>query len=78
HEIKQVKHMHDTFEEIMPNMGGEPLGGKPGKDTNYGILLPGEIIHEVGTTRMGATTKTSVVNSHQQLHDVVNVFIVGA
>ncbi|MEX0360853.1 MAG: GMC family oxidoreductase [Allomuricauda sp.] len=78
HEIKQVKHMHDTFEEIMHNMGGEPLGGKPGKDTNYGILVPGEIIHEVGTTRMGDDKKTSVVNSHQQLHDVDNVFIVDA
>ncbi|TMU50622.1 GMC family oxidoreductase [Flagellimonas algicola] len=78
HEIKQVKHMHDTFEEIMHNMGGEPLGGKPGKDTNYGILVPGEIIHEVGTTRMGDNKKTSVVNSYQQLHDVDNVFIVDA
>ena len=78
HEIKQVKHMHDTFEEIIHNMGGEPLGGKPGKDTDYGILVPGEIIHEVGTTRMGDNKKTSVVNSHQQLHDVDNVFIVDA
>jgi choline dehydrogenase-like flavoprotein len=77
-EIKQVKHMHDTFEEIFHNMGAEPLGERPGKEQNFGIEAPGMIIHEVGTTRMGADEKTSVVNSHQQLHDVDNVFIVDA
>ncbi len=78
HEIKQVKHMQDTFEEIIHNMGGQVIGQKAGKDTNYGILTPGEIIHEVGTTRMGDNKKTSVVNKYQQMHDVDNVFIVDA
>ena len=78
HELKQVKHMHDTFEEIIHNMGGEALGAKPGKDQNYGITDPGLIIHEVGTTRMGNDPKTSVVNQFQQMHDVDNVFIVDA
>ncbi|MEM9647667.1 MAG: GMC family oxidoreductase [Bacteroidota bacterium] len=78
HEINQVKHMQDTFEEIIHNMGGQVLGRRSGKDSNYGILAPGEIIHEVGTTRMGDDKKTSVVNSHQQLHDAKNVFIVDA
>ena len=78
HEVKQAKHMQDTFEEIIHNMGGEALGDKPGEDSDYGLLTPGRIIHEVGTTRMGDDKKTSVVNSHQQLHDVDNVFIVDA
>ena len=78
HEVKQAKHMQDTFEEIIHNMGGEVLGDKPGADSDYGLLTPGRIIHEVGTTRMGDDKKTSVVNSHQQLHDVDNVFIVDA
>nr|WP_299384003.1 GMC family oxidoreductase [Allomuricauda sp.] len=78
HEILQVKHMQDTFEEIIHNMGGHVLGAKASKEQNYGILTPGEIIHEVGTTRMGDDKKTSVVNSHQQLHDTKNVFIVDA
>lgn len=77
-ERKQAKHMQDTFEEIFHNMGGEPLGGKPGKDKDYGLLAPGRIIHEVGTTRMGNDPKTSVTNKYQQLHDVDNVFIVDA
>ncbi|WP_420321972.1 GMC family oxidoreductase [Flagellimonas sp.] len=78
HEIKQVKHMQDTFEEIIHNMGGQVIGQKAGKEQNYGILAPGEIIHEVGTTRMGNDKKTSVVNKFQQMHDVDNVFIVDA
>lgn len=78
HEVKQVKHMHDTFEEIFHNIGAVPLGDKPGKEQNHGILAPGKIIHEVGTTRMGDNNKTSVVNKYQQLHDAKNVFIVDA
>lgn len=77
-EIKQAKHMQETFEELLHNMGGEPLGEKPEKDSNYGLLNPGGVIHEVGTTRMGDDPKTSVTNKYQQLHDVDNVFIVDA
>lgn len=78
YEYKQAKHMQDTFEEIIHNMGGHALGEKPSKEQNYGIDLPGRIIHEVGTTRMGNDAKTSVVNKFQQMHDVDNVFIVDA
>jgi choline dehydrogenase-like flavoprotein len=78
HEVNQAKHMQDTFEEIIHNMGGIALGNKPGKDRNYGLTKPGEIIHEVGTTRMGSDPKTSVVNEFEQLHDVSNVFVVDA
>ncbi len=77
-ERNQSKHMHETFEEIGHNMGGVVLGDKPGKDQNYGLLNPGRIIHEVGTTRMGSNPKTSVVNEFEQLHDVDNVFVVDA
>jgi len=78
YERKQVKHMNETFDELIHNMGGEALQKKPGKDQDYGLEAPGRIIHEVGTTRMGDNPKTSVVNKHQQLHDVSNVFIVDA
>ncbi len=78
YEINQAKHMVDTFEEIVGNMGGKVLGDKPGKDKNYGLLAPGQIIHEVGTTRMGDDPKTSVTNKWQQLHDAKNVYVVDA
>ena len=68
--------MHDTFEEVLEGAGGKLLGERPGKDQDYGLNKPGEIIHEVGTTRMGSDPKTSVVNQYEQLHDADNVFIV--
>ena len=75
-EQKQAAHMNDTFEEVITAMGGIPLGDKPGKENNYGLENPGRIIHEVGTTRMGNDPKTSVLNKHNQAHDVPNLFIV--
>ncbi len=78
YEVLQAKHMTDTFEEIITNAGGVVLGEKPGKEKDYGLLKPGEIIHEVGTTRMGDDTRTSVTNKYQQLHDCKNVFVVDA
>ncbi|WP_128758485.1 GMC family oxidoreductase [Leeuwenhoekiella aequorea] len=78
YEVNQAKHMNDTFEEIVHNMGGTLLQNAPSKESNYGLENPGRIIHEVGTTRMGNDPATSVVNKFQQLHDVDNVFIVDA
>ncbi|WP_372975031.1 GMC oxidoreductase [Muriicola sp.] len=77
-EKKQAKHMQETFEELIHSMGGEVLGDTPTKEQDYGLLPPGMIIHEVGTTRMGDDSKRSVVNKFQQLHDVDNVFITDA
>ncbi|WP_234734343.1 GMC family oxidoreductase [Tellurirhabdus bombi] len=78
YEVKQAKHMQDTFEEIMHAMGAIPLGSKPGPENNYGLEAPGKIIHEVGTARMGNDPKNSVLNKFQQAHDVKNLFIVDA
>jgi len=78
YERYQARHMVNTFDEILDAMGATVLGDKPGKDQDYGLLKPGEIIHEVGTTRMGDDPKTSVTNSMQQLHDAKNVFVVDA
>jgi choline dehydrogenase-like flavoprotein len=75
YEIKQAKHMHDTFEEIIHALGGVASGVKPGADTNYGIAAPGRIIHEVGTVRMGDDPKTSALNRFSQAHDAKNVFV---
>ena len=75
-EIKQAKHMQDTFEEIIHSMGGVASGEKPGANEKYGLLAPGRIIHEVGTTRMGNDKNTSVLNKYNQAHDVNNLFVV--
>ena len=78
HEVNQASHMQDTFEEVLTATGGVLLGDKPGADREYGLTKPGEIIHEVGTTRMGDDPKDSVTNKFNQMHDVANVFIMDA
>ena len=75
-EIKQAKHMQDTFEELIHAMGGVASGDKPGEDRKSGLETPGRIIHEVGTTRMGNDRNTSVLNKYNQAHDVKNLFVV--
>ena len=37
--------------------------------------LGGEAIHEMGTARMGRDPATSVLNAHNQAHDVPNLFV---
>ena len=54
YEYNQVKHMQETFREIITAMGGTSLRPMPSKDSGYGIATGGRIIHEVGTTRMGS------------------------
>jgi choline dehydrogenase-like flavoprotein len=77
-EVKQAKHMQDTFEEILTEAGATLLGKKPGPETMYGLATPGRIIHEVGTTRMGNNPSSSVLNSNCQAHDCKNLFVVDA
>ena len=43
-------------------------------DDGYGAE-PGLCIHEMGTARMGRDPKTSVLNGHNQAHDVPNLFV---
>ena len=40
------------------------------------MVPPGESIHELGSCRMGASSKTSVLNGWNQSHDVKNLFVV--
>jgi len=77
HEIKQAKHMKETFKEIMHNMGAIiTWGGNDGPENNYGLESPGKIIHEAGTARMGNDPKTSAFNKWNQAHDCKNLFCV--
>ena len=75
HEIKQAKHMQDTFAEIITTMGGRVMGNLPGRERMYGLANGGRIIHEVGATRMGNDPKTSVLNRNCQAHEVKNLFV---
>jgi choline dehydrogenase-like flavoprotein len=77
HEIKQAKHMKETFSQILHSMGAViTWGGDDGPENNYGLHNPGNIIHEAGSVRMGNDPKRSVLNKYSQAHDVKNVFCV--
>ena len=75
HEILQVKHQHETFQAIIEKIGGRALFPVPGREEDHGITKGGEIIHEVGTTRMGTSPRTSVLNEWCQAHEVKNLFV---
>ena len=72
HEINQVAHGLKTAKELLTTMGAE-VGELPAPEK--AILKGGEIIHEVGTTRMGESPKDSVTNQWGQTWDCDNLFV---
>jgi len=69
-ELKMVQDIADSAEELFRAAGFEILS------VNRTPLMPGSSIHEIGTARMGADAKTSVLNPFCQSHDVKNLFLV--
>ncbi|MGH9630749.1 MAG: GMC family oxidoreductase [Bryobacteraceae bacterium] len=78
YEIKQVKHMHETFTSLIETMGGRVLGLRNPDREESGISVGGTIIHELGTVRMGSDPKTSAVDGYCRAHDVKNLFVADA
>jgi len=75
YELNQVRHMQQTFRALIAEMGGQVFNPMPTKEQGYNIATGGQIIHELGGTRMGDDPRTSVVNSNCQAHDVKNLFV---
>ena len=69
-EKKMCADMTTKMQEIFADSGMEITRVKSDR------LTEGSSVHEVGTARMGANPKTSVLNSFQQAHDVKNLFVV--
>jgi len=68
-ELAMVKDMQVTAAEMLEAAGGKniQLSSVPS--------APGEGIHEMGSARMGRDPKTSVLNAHNQAHDIPNLFV---
>jgi choline dehydrogenase-like flavoprotein len=69
-ERKMAEDMADTAQEMFEAAGFQII------EVNRRVLTEGWSIHELGTARMGADPKTSVLNQFQQSHDVKNLFAV--
>jgi choline dehydrogenase-like flavoprotein len=76
--------MRKTFRTVIEAMGGTVVErnraprARTLMPTEEGISIGGEIIHEAGTTRMGTSPRTSVLNQWCQAHDAKNVFVADA
>ena len=68
-ELKMRKDMLEDGKEMLEAMGAKDVKGS---DTNPYL---GRGIHEMGTARMGADPKTSVLNKWNQVWDAPNVFV---
>ena len=62
----------ETSEEILRAAGAEVIS------TGGRLTVPGRIIHELGTARMGDDPKKSVLNKFNQCWDVKNLFLTDA
>ena len=74
HETNQAAHAVKTFLEVIDRLGGTP---EPNVETDgrKAISKGGEMIHEIGTARMGHDDKDSVVNQYGQTWAVPNLFV---
>jgi choline dehydrogenase-like flavoprotein len=90
-EINMAAHMQQTFRTIIEAAGGtvatfrrhSPPPASAGASLEvqqpaHRISEGGEIIHELGTVRMGNDPKTSALNRWCQAHEVKNVFVADA
>ena len=68
-EKKMRKDMMEDAKEMLTIAGVKDVNAS---DSGYS---PGMGIHEMGTARMGKDPKTSVLNSHNQVWDCLNVFV---
>ncbi|MBN9381203.1 MAG: GMC family oxidoreductase [Chitinophagaceae bacterium] len=76
YEIKQAKHMNETFKELFHQMGAIVTSQDNSEKNLWGLNNPGNVIHEAGTVRMGNNPKTSALNKWAQGHDCKNLFCV--
>ncbi|WP_374011988.1 GMC family oxidoreductase [Pseudoxanthomonas koreensis] len=72
HELRQVAHGLKTAKAILETMGAT-VDELPTPEE--AIKKGGEIIHEVGTTRMGDSSRDSVTNQWGQTWDCPNLFV---
>ncbi|TFI56328.1 GMC family oxidoreductase [Sphingomonas parva] len=74
HEIRQAEHMRSTMLRIFDRIGAK-LDNPKDAEGPVKISAGGEMIHEVGTARMGGDRKSSVVDPTGQAWDVPGLWL---
>ncbi len=69
-EFAMAKDSMNVAAELCHDAGFEVI------EKHWQMVPPGESIHELGTCRMGADPKKSVLNGFNQAHDVKNLFVI--
>jgi choline dehydrogenase-like flavoprotein len=69
-ELKMRKDMANDMAEMLEAAGVKNVNTYNSDKTHIGLG-----IHEMGTARMGRDPKTSILNKHNQVHSVKNVFV---
>jgi len=72
-ELRMVSHFQKTTRQIIERLGGKIQWGDV--SPTDAISKGGEIIHEVGTARMGTDADSSVTNQYGQSWDIGNLFL---
>lgn len=74
HELGQVDQFQSAMRELIDQLGGE-VTSEP-RPASELISTGGEIIHEVGTARMGDSASDSVLDKFNRTWDVDNLYVV--
>ena len=69
-ELKMREDMMNDAAEMLEAAGFKNISTYNSQSTHIGLG-----IHEMGTARMGRDPKTSILNKHNQVHSVKNVFV---
>lgn len=72
-EYAMARHFRSTVGRIVDRLGGKVLGSQ--RPVEEALAAGGEIIHEVGTARMGSSAEDSVVDEFGRVWDVPGLYI---
>ena len=69
-EVEMARDARENLQALFKALGAENV--RVSRD----LANPGAAIHDMGTARMGADPRKSVLNKYNQTHDLKNLFVV--
>jgi choline dehydrogenase-like flavoprotein len=75
---RSLRTLHETLDEELRRRGMGSVGTPILSDAEDGWPVINDAAHHIGTTRMGSSSKTSVVDGTCRVHGVENLYIAGS